>query len=124
MNEDEIKRLLDRLAEFNAQRDLLVLQQRELVDALYTPEIKARIAEIEAEFSLKAAAVNENIIALESEIRKGVIAHGASVKGKALHAVYSMGRYSYSDKPKDGYVLAQVYRKEGEPSVSIRTVKP
>ncbi len=127
MNENEIKQKLDRLAEYQSQRDAAMLEKQALLDEIYTAEIKARMAEIEAEFADKTKAVNENIAALEAEIRQAVIAHGASVKGSLLHAVFSKGRVSWDTKALDGYAAAHPellsFRKEGEPSVSIRVAK-
>lgn len=123
MNENEIKLKLDQLAEFQAQRDAAMLEKQALLDEIYTAEIKARMAEIEAEFAGKTEAVNENIVALKSEIEEAVKAHGKTVKSTVFQAVWSKARYSYSDDEKDGYIQAMVYRKLGEPSVSIKAVK-
>ncbi len=70
MTEAQIKELLDRLAEFQSQRDAANLEKQALIDAVYTPEIKQRVAEIEAEFAGKTEAVNENIAALELKSRR------------------------------------------------------
>ena len=115
---------LDQLADYRAQRDLLNLQKQELIDAVLTAEIKAKLAEIEAEFGMKAEAVNENIAGLEAEIKAEVIAVGHTVKGGSLMAVWSKGRVSWDSKKLDGMMilipqLADA-RKEGDPSVSIR----
>ena len=75
---------LDRLANFQAERTVLELEKKELIDQVLTPEIKARLAEIEAEFLMKSEAVDDNISVLESEIRSAVLRHGASVKGEFL----------------------------------------
>ena len=127
MNENEIKQKLDQLAEFHAQRDVAMLEKQALLDEIYTAEIKLRMAEIEAEFAGKTEAVNENIAALEAEIKQAVVAHGASVKGTVFHAVFAKGRVSWDTKSLDGYATAHPellsFRKEGEPSVSIRVSK-
>ena len=127
MNENEIKQKLDQLAEFHAQRDVAMLEKQALLDEIYTAEIKSRMAEIEAEFAGKTEAVNENIAALEAEIKQAVVAHGASVKGTVFHAVFAKGRVSWDTKSLDGYATAHPellsFRKEGEPSVSIRVSK-
>lgn len=127
MNEIEIKQKLDQLAEFQAQRDAAMLEKQALLDEIYTAEIKARMAEIEAEFATKTEGVTANIAALESEIKQAVIAHGASVKGLLFHAVFTKGRVSWDTKSLDGYATAHPellsFRKEGEPSVSLRVAK-
>ena len=127
MNENEIKQKLDQLAEFQSARDVAMLEKQSLLDEIYTAEIKARMAEIEAEFVGKTEAVNENIAALEAEIKQAVLAHGASVKGSFFHAVFAKGRVSWDTKSLDGYATAHPellsFRKEGEPSVSLRVAK-
>ena len=127
MNENEIKLKLDQLAEFQAQRDAAMLEKQALLDEIYTAEIKARMAEIEAEFAGKTEGVTANIAALEAEIKQAVLAHGASVKGSVFHAVFAKGRVSWDTKSLDGYATAHPellsFRKEGEPSVSLRVAK-
>ena len=127
MTESEIKQKLDTLAEYQAQRDAAMLEKQALIDAIYTAEIKARVAEIEAEFAGKTEGVNTNIATLEAEIKQAVLEHGASVKGLFFHAVFSKGRVSWDTKSLDGYATAHPellsFRKEGEPSVSLRTAK-
>ena len=127
MNEDEIKQKLEQLAEYAAQRDLAALDKQALIDQVYTPEIRAKIAEIEAEFESKTEAVRANLAALEAEVKAAVTAHGATVKGSVYQAVYVKGRVSWDTKSLDGYAAAHPelapFRKEGDPSVSLRTVK-
>lgn len=118
---------LDTLAEFQAQRDVLNLDKQAALDSLLTPEIKARMADIEAEFGGKAQAVNDNIARLETEVKDDILAHGETVKGARLMAVWVKGRVSWDTKALDGYAAAHpeltTFRKEGEPSVSLRAVK-
>lgn len=124
---------LDQLADFYAQRDALQLQQIELTNACVPEELKAQMEavkarqdEIAAEFADKHAAVASNIAALEAEIKADVLAGGKTVKGQFLMAVWSKGRVSWDTKALDGFAAAHpeiaTFRKEGEPSVSIRKV--
>jgi len=126
MNETDIKQLLDTLAEYQAQRDLIELNKQLLIDEILTPEIKARIHEIETEFADKINGVNNNIAELETVIKREVIEYGNSVKGVHLHAIYNNGRITWDTKSLDGYVKAHPelleFRKQGEPSVSIRRI--
>lgn len=115
---------LNQLDEFQAQKMILDLDKQAMIDKILTPEIKQAIADIEAEFAGKSEAVDENIEALTAEIKADVLAGGATVKGAHMMAVYAKGRVSWDTKALDGVVvlhpeLAQ-FRKEGEPSVSIR----
>lgn len=119
-----IESKLDQLSELYAQRDLSTLEKQRMIDEILTAEIKAKIAEIEAEFSGKSEAVSEKIAALEAEIKEAVKLNGASVKGQFLQAVFTKGRVSWDNKSLDGYLKAHPelaeFRKEGEPSVSLR----
>ena len=127
MDTIQIKNKLEQLAEFKAQKDIASLDMQALIDAIYTPEIKAQIKEIEEEFAYQTQAVDENIKLLEDEIREAVIEHGESVKGSAFHAVYMKGRVSWDGKFLDGYAVDHPellhWRKEGNPTVSIRASK-
>jgi hypothetical protein len=122
----DISQKIDQLANFQAQRDVLELEKQSLIDQLIPPEIKARIEEIEAEFSGKREAVDEKITELESEIKEEVIRHGATVKGTFLRVVYHTGRITWDTKRLDGYARSRPeileFRKQGEPFVSIQKV--
>ena len=122
-----IEQMLDQLAEFEAQRDLIAVRKQEAVDAVLTDEIKAKLAEIDAEFDPLYQPVNEQIETLTAGIKAAVIEHGATVKGQYRQAVLSSGRVSWDTKALDGYAAAHPeiapFRKVGEPSVSIRIVK-
>ena len=121
-----IEQKLDQLAEMYAQRDLATMDKQKLIDELYTPELKKQIADIEAEFSAKTDAVNENIATLEAEVKEEVKQHGSSVKGKFLNAVFTKGRVTWETKGLEGLMVAvpqlAQFRKEGDPSVSLRKV--
>lgn len=125
-----IEKMLDELAELHSQRDLAQMEQKRLkqeqIDAVLTDEIKTRLAEIDAEFAGKSDIASDKIASLEAEIKKLVTEKGASVKGEFLHAVFAKGRVTWDTKALDGYVKAHPelteFRKEGEPSVSLRKV--
>jgi hypothetical protein len=122
MNTD-ISQKLDKLANFYAQRDVLNLEKQELIDQVLTPEIKARIAEIEAEFAGRREAVDANIAALEDEIRKEVLERGEAIKGTFLRVILIKGRVTWDTKSLDRYARTHPevlrYRKQGEPFTRI-----
>jgi hypothetical protein len=122
----EIAEKLDRLASFQAERDVLAMQKQELIDQLLTPEIKARLEEIETEFAGRFELVDERIQALQEEVRAEVIRHGSSVKGTFLRAVWHQGRVAWDTSGMDRYALSNPevlrFRKQGEPYVSITRV--
>lgn len=124
---EQIKAKLNTLADYQAQVQYLALEKQRLMDEAMPAEVKARLAEIETEFAGKTAAAQVNIDALTDEIKSAVIANGASVKADFIQAVWTKGRVSWDNKALDGYAVAHpeinAFRKEGEPSVSIRSVK-
>ncbi len=117
---------LDQLANFQAEKDVLQLQKQELIDEILTAEIKARLDEIEAEFAPRVAAVEENIAALEAEIKADVLKNGETIRGTFLRAVWNRGRVSWDTKSMDEYALYHPevirFRKQGQPYVSITRV--
>jgi len=125
MSENIVEKL-DRLANFMAERDVLNLQKNELIDQVLTPEIKARLAEIESEFAGKVEAVEANIADLETEIRQEVLRRGASVKGTFMRVNWHKGRVSWDTRSLDAYAELHPevtsFRKQGEPYVSITKI--
>jgi hypothetical protein len=122
----EISQLLDQLANFQAQRDVLNLQKKELIDQILSEEIKARLEEIEAEFATRMEAVEENIALLEEEVKAEVIRHGATVRGTFLRAVWNKGRISWDSHGIERYAKSHPevlgFRKQGKPYVSITKI--
>ncbi len=120
---EEITNKLDHLANFLAQRDVLNLQKKELIDQVLTPEIRARLEEIESEFSGKLEAVDANIEALQEEVRQAALRYGSSVKGTFLRVIWHKGRVSWDTRSLDEYAEVHPeiagFRKQGEPFVSI-----
>ena len=117
---------LDQLAEVHRQLEALEGDKQKLIDQVLPPEVKARLEEIEAEFTQKAEAAQASIESLEGEIKAEVLSHGESVRGAAFQAVWNKGRQSWDSKGLAGYAEAHPdllkFRKEGEPSVTIRRV--
>lgn len=126
MNETEIKVKLDMLADLRAAVDVIALEKQALIDTILTPEIKAKLAEIDTEFAGKAEEATGKADALEAEIRAAVVQHGATVKGAFLQAVWNEPRVSWDTKGLVGFLVAHpeisAFRKEGEPSCTLRKV--
>lgn len=115
---------LNKLANLKSAVDVLNLNKQSLIDSVLTPEIKQKLTEIDTEFAPQFEAINEKISEFEQEIKVEVVQAGETVKGDHLMAVFNKGRVSWDGKGLDG-VLALIpeigrFRKEGEPSVSIR----
>ena len=89
MTEEEIRMRLDELSEVMAARDVARIDYQTARNKLIPPEIQIVLADMEAEFTLRDAAIALNIEELEKEIKQVVLAHGASVKGAHVHAVWT-----------------------------------
>lgn len=125
---EELSSKLDQLANYIAQRDVFSLQKNELIDQVLTPEIRARLDEIEAEFAGKMEAIEANIEALEEEIRQEALRQRSSVKGTFLRVIWHKGRTSWDTKSLDDYARSHpeviAFRKQGQPYVSIVKITP
>lgn len=119
-----IEIMLDNLAELLSQIDATRLHYQELKDAVLTAEQKQQLADIDAELATAIQPAHVMSAILEADIKTEVIKHGASVKGAHMQAVWLKPRVSWDTKALDGYSAAHpellAFRKEGEPSVSIR----
>ncbi|HLE23152.1 MAG TPA: hypothetical protein VI701_02505 [Anaerolineales bacterium] len=115
---------LDRLAKLYTERDSLGAQKQALIDQVLPAEIRDRLTDIEAEFAQKAEAAAANIEGLEAEIKAETLSHGESVRAAGLQAVWNKGRQSWDSKGLANFGEAHPevlqFRKEGEPSVTIR----
>jgi len=117
---------LDRLADLQSHFDVINLQFDKLREDVLTPEIKAKLEDIEAERETTLESVQGGMESLEAEIKDAVVLQGATVKGKFLQAVWSKPRVTWDTKALEGYAAGHPeimpFRKEGKPSVSIRGV--
>ena len=106
--------------------DSINQEKQALIDTILTPEIKEKLAEIDAEFDPKIEEISQEKAALEAEIKQEVLEAGRTVKGTYHSFVWFKPRVSWDTKALDGYAAAhpeiQVFRAEGAPSVSVRKV--
>lgn len=113
---------LEKLTELYAKRDLLMLDKKSAIPI----SVQDMLNEIEVEYAPKQDAINSEISELEAQAKALVLESGETAKGGSLQAVYTKGRITWDTKSLDGYAKANPaiaeYRKQGEPSVSIRKV--
>lgn len=127
-----IEQKLSTLRELMDLREALRLRKEELVEQAKAPyrdvlyKIEQAAAEIEAEFADQVEDVNERIAETEAQVRADVVTLGQSVKVNGLQAVYMKGRVTWDAKALDGYAVGHpelfAFRRESEPSVSLRNV--
>jgi phage host-nuclease inhibitor protein Gam len=122
-----IKLAIDEYSDMVTGIATITAEKQTLIDSVLTPEIKAKIAEIEAEFAPKLDAVAARKAELETAIKQVVIAEGVTVKGDYHQFVYAKGRVSWDTKALDGYAAAHPeilqFKIVGDPSVSVRGMK-
>jgi hypothetical protein len=118
--------MIDQYSEYQAQIDALSLEKQALVDSILTPEIKAQLAAIDAEFAGKAETAQGKMAELSEAIKNCVIAQGETAKGAHHQFCFTKGRESWDGKSLSGYAAAHpeilAFRKVGDPSVSVRKV--
>ena len=104
--------------------DAINQEKQTLIDEVLTPEIKEKLAEIDAEFDPKVDELSQQKSMLEAEIKQEVLQAGRTVKGTYHSFVWSKPRVSWDTKSLDGYAAAHPeiaqFRIEGSPSVSVR----
>lgn len=128
LERSDIHELLDRLAELQAAPDAIRLKKQELIDQVLTPEIKEKLAEIEAEFSEPLQAAQSAAAELEAEIKDIVLKECKTIKGSYLMAVWVKGREGGWDNGKlQGFAMAHpeilaAKKPDGMPTVQIRRV--
>ena len=116
---------IDALADARDRITATRLEWEALRDRIMEP-VKKELAGLDAEFTPLLEAAQEQAATLENEVRADVLTAGASVKGSRLHVIWRKGLVSWDGKSLDGYAAAHPevlrFRKEGEPSVSIRNI--
>ena len=106
--------------------DLIHQEKQALIDTVLTPEIKEKLAEIDAEFDPKIDTLSQEKSMLEADIKQEVLSAGRTVKGTYHSFVWSKPRDpGWDNVALDGYAAAHPeilkFRKEpGSPSVSVR----
>lgn len=121
-----IESKLQQIDELNAQLDLVNIHKQDAINRVLTPEIKAELAAIDAEFGEQVEAINETLAIIEAEVKAGVVALGSTVKSGRFMAMYNRGRVTWDTKKMEGFAIAHpelaALRKEGEPFVTIKRV--
>lgn len=117
---------LEELAEVRAAAEVTRLdyeaRREEILKA-----VKAELDALAAEYEPLLEIAEDRAAVLETEAKQATIEFGGSVKSNNLHAVYSRGRIAWDNKGLERYAGDHpeilTFRKEGDPSVSLRVVK-
>lgn len=127
MSKNDIEVLLEDYTSRTMQLEALRVKKQELIDGVITPEIKEKLADIDAEFDPVFENARARLDDVERTIKSAVADLGKTVKNDVFMAVYSKPRVSWDSRFLEG--LIAVYpevknaKKVGKPSVSIRRVK-
>jgi len=89
-------------------------------------KIQAELDALDSEYNPILEAAQENIAALETEIKTDVLLYGESISGGSYRASYTQGRVSWDNEGMSKYASAHPdvlqFRKQGQPVVSLRVV--
>jgi len=122
-DQERIRDMIDDLANMHARRALLVDDKKRAIEAAMPVEVVKALADIDAEFDMEARHVDSNITEREGEVRMAVLTFGDTIKAAYGRATWNKPRVTWDNKGLDGYAIAHpeinVFRKVGEPSVSI-----
>ena len=122
----DIAAKLAELTELRAAAEI-TRQDYEAKRAEILQAVQAELEALEAEYAPLLETAAARAAALETEIKAEVLEAGASVRGGGLMAVYTRGRTSWDTAALNDYAEAhpevQDFRRQGAPSVSLRTLK-
>jgi DNA-binding Lrp family transcriptional regulator len=89
-------------------------------------QVQAELDALDSEYKPVMERAEENIAALENEIKTDVLLHGESVSGGMYRATYTQGRVSWDNEGMSKYAESHPavlqFRKQGQPIVSLRVV--
>jgi hypothetical protein len=125
---NDIAQKLDRLSRLYEQKQKYSSEKQEIINGLITPEIKAKIDEVEAEFKQQEEIIIKSIDSLESEIKADTAKFGSTVRSSGFMAVWSKGRITWDTKGLTSFAGSHPevleYKREGNPIVSVRRLLP
>jgi hypothetical protein len=125
-NLQALKAKIEELTQVKAAADMTRLDY-EQKRAEILKAVQEELNALDVEYFPLLDAANNRASTLETELRQEVLQFGSTVKGSKLSFTYMRGRVSWDTEALDKYALAhpevKAYRKEGAPTVSLRSVK-
>ncbi len=89
-------------------------------------EIQAELDALDSEYMPVLESAEENIAALENEIKTDVLLYGESITGGSYRATYTQGRVSWDNEGMTKYAASHPdllkFRKQGQAIVALRIV--
>jgi DNA-directed RNA polymerase sigma subunit (sigma70/sigma32) len=124
-SQEHVAAKLERLSNLRGAADLARLDY-ETRRAEILKQVQAELDGLEQEYRPILDATEENIAALENEIKTDVLLCGESVTGGSFRATYTQGRVSWDNegmaKYADTHPDVLQFRKQGQPIVTLRIV--
>lgn len=122
---EHVSARLERLSSLRGAADLARLDY-ESKRAEILKKVQAELDALELEYRPILDATQENIAALENEIKTEVLLYGESVAGGMYRAVYTQGRVSWDNEGMTKYAALHPdvlqFRKQGQPAVLLKAV--
>ena len=122
---EHVSAKLERLSNLRGAADLARLDY-ESKRAEVMKQIQAELDALDFEYKPILDATEENIAALENEIKTDVLLYGETVSGGSYRASYTQGRVSWDNEGMTEYAASHPdvlqFRKQGQPIVTLRVV--
>lgn len=122
---EHVSAKLERLSSLRGAADLARLDY-EAKRAEILKQVQAELDALDMEYRPILEATQENIAALENEIKTEVLLYGKSVSGGMYRASYTQGRVSWDNEGMTKYAASHPdvlqFRRQGQPVVSLRAV--
>lgn len=122
---EHVSEKLERLTSLRGAADVARLNY-ETKRAEILKQVQAELDALDAEYKPVLDATEENIAALENEIKTDVLLYGDTVTGGSYRASYTQGRVSWDNEGMSKYAASHPevlqFRKQGQPIVSLRVV--
>lgn len=122
---EHVAEKLERLTNLRGAADVARLNY-EAKRAEILKQVQAELDALDAEYKPVLEAAQENIAALENEIKTDVLLYGESISGGMYRASFTQGRVSWDNDGMAKYAASHPdvlqFRKQGQPIVSMRVV--
>lgn len=122
---EHVSAKLERLSSLRGAVDIARLDY-ETKRAEILKQVQAELDSLEMEYKPILDATEDNIAALENEIKTDVLLYGESISGGTYRASFTNGRVSWDNEGMNKYAESHPdvlqFRKQGQPVVSLRVV--